>query len=44
MHVDMEKETDFDEDDEEGQVRYNVAELTEEGQSIIIARGGEGGL
>ncbi|CAN7134606.1 unnamed protein product, partial [Brassica rapa subsp. narinosa] len=44
MHVDMEKETDFEEDDEEGQVRYNVAELTEEGQSIIIARGGEGGL
>ncbi|KAF8110285.1 hypothetical protein N665_0085s0014 [Sinapis alba] len=39
------KETDFEEDDEEeGQVRYNVAELTEEGQSIIIARGGEGGL
>ncbi|KAG2320170.1 hypothetical protein Bca52824_013383 [Brassica carinata] len=41
LHVDTEKETDFE---EEGQVRYNVAELTEEGQSIIIARGGEGGL
>ncbi|KAJ4878961.1 putative GTP-binding protein OBGM [Raphanus sativus] len=41
IHLDTEKETDFE---EEGQVRYNVAELTEEGQSIIIARGGEGGL
>ncbi|XP_013600912.1 PREDICTED: probable GTP-binding protein OBGM, mitochondrial [Brassica oleracea var. oleracea] len=40
LHVGTEGETDF----EEGQVRYNVAELTEEGQSIIIARGGEGGL
>ncbi|KAK4265821.1 hypothetical protein QN277_026822 [Acacia crassicarpa] len=28
----------------EQEVLYNVAELTEEGQQIIIARGGEGGL
>uniref|UniRef100_A0A1J3I5B6 Putative GTP-binding protein OBGM, mitochondrial n=2 Tax=Noccaea caerulescens TaxID=107243 RepID=A0A1J3I5B6_NOCCA len=39
-------EDDDDDDDEEEipQVRYNVAELTEEGQRIMIARGGEGGL
>ncbi|CAH8354465.1 unnamed protein product [Eruca vesicaria subsp. sativa] len=40
LHLGNEEETDF----EEGEVRYNVAELTEEGQSIVIARGGEGGL
>lgn len=28
----------------EQEILYNVAELTEEGQQIIIARGGEGGL
>lgn len=33
-----------DEIGESEEVRYNVAELTEEGQRIIIARGGEGGL
>lgn len=30
--------------EEEQEILYNVAELTEEGQQIIIARGGEGGL
>ncbi|KAE9592325.1 putative GTP-binding protein Obg/CgtA [Lupinus albus] len=29
---------------EEPEIQYSVAELTEEGQQIIIARGGEGGL
>lgn len=29
---------------EEQEILYNVAELTEEGQQIMIARGGEGGL
>ena len=28
----------------EQEIQYNVAELTEEGQQLIIARGGEGGL
>ncbi|CAH2038649.1 unnamed protein product [Thlaspi arvense] len=53
-HIGTAKEVDFEDDgrdndfdDDEGdidQVRYNVAELTEQGQRIIIARGGEGGL
>lgn len=30
--------------EEKQEILYNVAELTEEGQKIIIARGGEGGL
>ncbi|KAL1201972.1 putative GTP-binding protein OBGM [Cardamine amara subsp. amara] len=37
----------FDLEDYEGeidQIRYNVAELTQQGQRIIIARGGQGGL
>ena len=29
---------------EKQEILYNVAELTEEGQQIVIARGGEGGL
>lgn len=38
-------ETDSGEDmEEEDQVEYDVAELTEPGQQIIIARGGTGGL
>jgi GTP-binding protein len=41
----MPKEADFEDDDEEiDQIRYNVAELTQQGQRVIIARGGEGGL
>ncbi|KAJ0236023.1 GTP-binding protein OBGM [Hirschfeldia incana] len=44
LHQGTEEETDFEEEGDIDQVRYNVAELTEEGQSIIIARGGEGGL
>ncbi|CAN8295120.1 unnamed protein product [Cochlearia groenlandica] len=44
-HLGTPKEVDFQEGEEEtDQVRYNVAELTEQGQRIIIARGGEGGL
>ncbi|CAA7026295.1 unnamed protein product [Microthlaspi erraticum] len=42
-HARTSKETDSEEEEIE-QVRYNVAELTEEGQRIMIARGGEGGL
>ncbi|KAF8104074.1 hypothetical protein N665_0181s0093 [Sinapis alba] len=42
IHVDTPMEADFEEDVD--QVRYNVAELTEQGQRILIARGGEGGL
>ncbi|KAK7406348.1 hypothetical protein VNO78_07972 [Psophocarpus tetragonolobus] len=30
--------------EEKQEILYNVAELTEEGQQIVIARGGEGGL
>ncbi|GAB2279086.1 hypothetical protein Dimus_013743 [Dionaea muscipula] len=30
--------------DEEDNIRYGVAELTEEGQQIVVAHGGEGGL
>ncbi|KAL8144235.1 hypothetical protein V2J09_017267, partial [Rumex salicifolius] len=30
--------------EEEEEIQYNVAELTEEGQQIVVARGGEGGL
>lgn len=40
-HLRTPKESDSE---EIAQVRYNVAELTEEGQRIMIARGGEGGL
>ncbi|XP_022948603.1 probable GTP-binding protein OBGM, mitochondrial [Cucurbita moschata] len=41
-----ELESSIDDDDttESEEMRYNVAELTEVGQQIIIARGGEGGL
>lgn len=39
------KEADLEDDEGEiDQVRYNVAELTQQGQRIMIARGGEGGL
>ncbi|KAK1394544.1 putative GTP-binding protein OBGM, mitochondrial [Heracleum sosnowskyi] len=42
---DMDEEDDLGEDmEEEDQVEYDVAELTEPGQQIIIARGGTGGL
>ncbi|CDY61963.1 BnaCnng38860D [Brassica napus] len=40
--VDTPMEDDFEDDID--QVKYNVAELTEQGQRILIARGGEGGL
>ncbi|EFH68668.1 hypothetical protein ARALYDRAFT_311814 [Arabidopsis lyrata subsp. lyrata] len=44
-HLGMPKEADLEDDEEEiDQIRYNVAELTQQGQRIIIARGGEGGL
>ncbi|KAL6967521.1 hypothetical protein U1Q18_033329 [Sarracenia purpurea var. burkii] len=37
--------SDWEESNEESEeIKYDVAELTEPGQSIIIARGGEGGL
>ena len=39
--VDTPMEDDLEDID---QVKYNVAELTEQGQRILIARGGEGGL
>ncbi|GMH12280.1 hypothetical protein Nepgr_014121 [Nepenthes gracilis] len=35
--------SDKDWEDEEKEIQYNVAELTEEGQQIIVAHGGEGG-
>ncbi|PSR90071.1 GTP-binding protein OBGM precursor [Actinidia chinensis var. chinensis] len=38
-------ESEFEEEEEETeQIQYNVAELTEPGQRVIIACGGEGGL
>ncbi|KFK43081.1 hypothetical protein AALP_AA1G076600 [Arabis alpina] len=46
-HLSTPKEGNFDFEEDGGdidEVRYNVAELTEEGQRILIARGGEGGL
>ncbi|KAI7981186.1 hypothetical protein LOK49_Contig63G00006 [Camellia lanceoleosa] len=43
-HSDM-SDAEWEEEIEENEhVQYNVAELTESGQRIIIARGGEGGL
>lgn len=33
-----------DSEEEEERIEYNVAELTEPGQRIVVARGGEGGL
>lgn len=33
-----------DEEEEEEHIEYNVAELTEPGQRIVVAHGGEGGL
>jgi Obg family GTPase CgtA len=33
-----------EETEEKEQLQYNVAELTEQGQQIIVARGGQGGL
>lgn len=44
IHVDTLMEAEDDEEGDVDQVRYNVAELTEQGQRILIARGGEGGL
>ncbi|KAJ0250744.1 GTP-binding protein OBGM [Hirschfeldia incana] len=44
IHVDTPMEAEDDEEGDVVQVRYNVAELTEQGQRILIARGGEGGL
>ncbi|XP_010475521.1 PREDICTED: probable GTP-binding protein OBGM, mitochondrial [Camelina sativa] len=44
-HLGIPNEDDFEDSEEEvDQIRYNVAELTQQGQRIIIARGGEGGL
>ncbi|ESQ36139.1 hypothetical protein EUTSA_v10007444mg [Eutrema salsugineum] len=44
-HVGTPEEFDFEDDEGDiDQVKYNVAELTEQGQRLIIARGGEGGL
>ncbi|KAK9280410.1 hypothetical protein L1049_014099 [Liquidambar formosana] len=37
-------ETEWEEVEEREEIQYNVAELTEQGQQIIVARGGEGGL
>lgn len=43
-HSDM-SDAEWEEEIEENEhIQYNVAELTESGQRIIIARGGEGGL
>ncbi|WOL01355.1 putative GTP-binding protein OBGM, mitochondrial [Canna indica] len=39
-----ENDDDEMEDDEEEAVRYSVAELTQPGQRLVVARGGEGGL
>ncbi|KAL5710852.1 hypothetical protein ACHQM5_021365 [Ranunculus cassubicifolius] len=44
-HEEEEEEEDEDEEeDEEEVIQYNVAELTEPGKRVRIARGGEGGL
>lgn len=39
-----EETTKKEETEEKEQLQYNVAELTEQGQQIIVARGGQGGL
>lgn len=38
------KMEDTEEEEEEEHIEYNVAELTEPGQRIVVAHGGEGGL
>nr|XP_043619368.1 probable GTP-binding protein OBGM, mitochondrial [Erigeron canadensis] len=43
-HEDEMEQTDGEEEEEEEHIEYNVAELTEPGQRVIVAHGGEGGL